>query len=69
MSLSIFRKVSISGAVNRHQGIAVASDGQYVTYDGGKPMRYMLLINYPEMTAEELGPEALAAGIVDEDCS
>ncbi|HEU4808219.1 MAG TPA: YciI family protein [Homoserinimonas sp.] len=26
-------------------------------------MRYMLLLNYPEMTAEELGPEALAEGM------
>lgn len=26
-------------------------------------MRYMLLLNYPEMTAEELAPEALAEGM------
>lgn len=26
-------------------------------------MRYMLLLNYPEMTAEQLGPEALAEGM------
>lgn len=26
-------------------------------------MRYMLLLNYPEMTAEDLGPEALADGM------
>jgi hypothetical protein len=50
--------VSISPHFIRHFGDRIKTPlGRMAT------MRYTLLLHYPEPTAEELGPEALAAGM------
>jgi hypothetical protein len=48
--------VSIGGPFDRH-----VLEGSYVRKDGA--MRYTLLLHYPEMTAEQLGEEALKEGM------
>jgi hypothetical protein len=49
--------VSISPLFDRHLGDRIKSNRKDAT------MRYTLLLHYPEPTADELGPEALAEGM------
>lgn len=53
--------MSIGGSFDRHQGVG-GRQGLDIT-EKGPIMRYTLLLQYPEMTAEDLGPEALAEGM------
>jgi hypothetical protein len=49
--------VSIGSGRDRHPGVSIYSIRKDTT------MRYSLLLHYPEMSADELGPEALAEGM------
>jgi hypothetical protein len=49
--------VSIGPPLGRHTGDRINPT------EGTAAMRYTLLLHYPEPTADELGPEALAAGM------
>jgi hypothetical protein len=50
--------VSISALLVRHSGVRIDTRSERAV-----TMRYTLLLHYPERSAEELGPEALAQGM------